>query len=227
MSLRARVKAVIFDMDGLMFDTERIAQTAWQHAASKFGYDFPAETYAGIIGLALPDVAQYTRTTFGANFPFDSIYLRKQELVDEWITIHGTPLKAGLLELMDQVERADLRMALASSSGKGIILRNLEHAGLQAERFNAIVGGDEISRGKPAPDIFLAASRRLGAMPAECLVLEDSNTGIQAACAAGMIAIMVPDMLSPSDATMGCAWQILPDLYAVRDLLLEENGRQS
>ena len=123
MSLRARVKAVIFDMDGLMFDTERIAQTAWQHAASKFGYDFTAETYAGIIGLALPDVVQYTRTTFGADFPFDSIYMRKQELVDEWITIHGTPLKAGLLELMDQVERADLRMALASSGAETFLSR--------------------------------------------------------------------------------------------------------
>lgn len=225
MDLRARIKAVIFDMDGLMFDTERIAQTAWQQAASKFGYDFPAEIYAGIIGLALPDVAQYTRTTFGEDFPYDTIYQRKQELVDEFITTHGTPLKAGLVELMDRIESANLLMALASSSGKGTILRNMEHAGLQSGRFRAIVGGDEISRGKPAPDIFLAASRRLGAAPEECLVLEDSNIGIQAACAAGMIAIMVPDMLSPSDGTLHCAWGILSDLHAVRDLL-GDNDRQ-
>ncbi len=225
MELKARIRAVIFDMDGLMFDTERIAQTAWQQAASQFGYDFPSETYAGIIGLALPDVRRYTRSVFGEAFPFDPIYLRKQELVDEYILTHGTPFKAGLLELMGQIERADLRMALASSSGKEIILRNLKHAGLQAGRFHAIVGGDEISRGKPAPDIFLAASRRLDVPAEACLVLEDSTTGVQAACAAGMIAIMVPDLLTPSDATMGCAWRVLPDLRAVGELLVGDNGR--
>lgn len=224
MDLRARIRAVIFDMDGLMFDTERIAQTAWQQAAIQFGYDFPAETYSGVIGLALPDVARYTRNAFGEGFPFDSIYLRKQRLVDEIIATHGTPLKAGLLELMDRIESANLLMALASSSGKEIILRNLEHAGLDAVRFGAIVGGDEISRGKPAPDIFLTASRLLGVSPEACLVLEDSNTGVQAACAAGMNAIMVPDMLVPSATSLGCAWRILPDLRAVGELLLEENG---
>lgn len=225
MDLRSRVNAVIFDMDGLMFDTERIAQVAWQQAARDFGYDFPAETYPGVIGLALPDVRRFTQRVFGADFPFDSIYPQKQEHADKYITSCGTPIKEGLVELMARIEKASLPMALASSSGKDIILRNLDYAGLDAMSFDAVIGGDEISKGKPAPDIFLAASRRLQVAQERCLVLEDSNTGIAAAYAAGMLSIMIPDMLPPSPESRQRALRILPDLHAVRELFFKENGR--
>ena len=220
-----RLKAIILDMDGLMFDTERIAQLAWQQAASSYGYEFSPEKYTGIIGLALPDVEQFTRRTFGADFPFDAIYSRKQKIVEQEISANGIPFKPGLLELLSHTEQAGLQKAVASSSGRPIILHNLEMAGMPAKRFNAIIGGDEIRSGKPAPDIFLAASRLLDLDAGECLVLEDSNAGIKAAQAAGMLSIMVPDMLPPTQETRKYAYQILPDLHAVSRLLFPINER--
>jgi HAD superfamily hydrolase (TIGR01509 family) len=219
MELTSRLRAIIFDMDGLMFDTERIAQDAWQQAARDFGYDFPLELYTGIVGLALTDVEHFTRQTFGADYPFELIYPRKQAYVDRHIASRGIPLKPGLLELLADIEGAGLAKALASSSGTAIIQRNLTSAGLNGGRFEAIVGGDEIQRGKPAPDIFLVTSQRLQIPAENCLVLEDSNAGIQAAHAAGMHSIMVPDMLAPTPESQERAYQILPDLKAVSRLL--------
>ena len=220
----ARINAVIFDMDGLMFDTERIAQQAWQQAAREYGYEFPVETYAGIIGLTMPDVQEYVHQVFGSDFPFQEVYLLKQAYVDIYITNHGIPVKAGLRDLMDCVEKIPLPIALASSSTREVVLRNLHAAGLDRDRFAAIVAGDEITNGKPAPDIFLAASDRLSIPPSGCLVLEDSNIGIQAAHAAGMLPVMVPDMKPPTAETAALAFCILTDLHAVRRKFFSSNG---
>jgi HAD superfamily hydrolase (TIGR01509 family) len=222
MELRSRLRAILFDMDGLMFDTERIAQIAWQRAARDFGYDFPLDIYQGIVGLTLADVEQFTRQTFGPDYPFHLIYPRKQAYADQYITTRGVPLKPGLLDLLEEIESARLSKALASSSGREIIQRNLRSAGLDSGRFPVIVGGDEIQNGKPAPDIFLVAAQRLKIPPENCLVLEDSNAGIQAAYAAGMPSIMVPDMLPPTPESRKIACKIMPDLEAVRQLLFSE-----
>ncbi len=219
MDSRLRLRAVIFDMDGLMFDTERIAQKAWQQAAHDFGYEFPPETFAWIVGLTLADVRRNAQRIFGADFPFDLVYQRRQEYLDNYITTRGIPLKPGLLELLAKVERAGLARALASSTARRIIDRNLKRAGLDHGHFDVIVGGDEVQNGKPAPDIFLLASEKLQVPAESCLVLEDSNAGVQAACAAGMPAIMVPDVLEPTPEARRCAYRILPDLHAVSRLL--------
>jgi HAD superfamily hydrolase (TIGR01509 family) len=224
MKMKPRLDAIIFDMDGLMFDTERIAQIAWQQAAQLYGFDFPPEIYQGIIGLAYPDVQRYTRSVFGSGFPLESVYPLKQELMDKYITTQGIPVKPGLLELLKQVADARLPRALASSSGRDIILRNLRAAGVEAGWFDNILSGDDIHRSKPAPDIYLLASQRLRVPAERCLVLEDSNAGIQAACAAGMLSIMIPDMLKPTHQSQQCAYRILPDLHAVRKLLFEGHG---
>jgi len=224
MNQKLNLSAIIFDMDGLMFDSERIAQITWQQAAGESGFDFPAEIYMGIVGLSYPDVDRYTRQVFGGDFPLETVYARKQALMENYITTQGIPIKPGLWELLQAVEAANLRRALASSSARRIILRNLRAAGLDSDWFHAILSGDEIRHNKPAPDIFLLASQRLQAPPERCLVLEDSNAGIQAACAAGMLSIMIPDMLPATSHTRQCAYRILPDLHAARELLFSENG---
>jgi HAD superfamily hydrolase (TIGR01509 family) len=224
MNRKLNLKAVIFDMDGLMFDSERIAQGTWQQAAGEHGFDFPAEIYLGIVGLSYPDVEHYTRGVFGADFPLESIYARKQVLMDKTITTSGLPIKPGLWEILKAVEETNLLRALASSSARKIILRNLHVAGIDAGWFNVILSGDEIRNSKPAPDIFLLAAQQLRVSPEKCLVLEDSNAGIQAACAAGMKSIMIPDMLPATPHTQQCAYRILPDLHAVRELIFLENG---
>lgn len=218
------INAVIFDMDGLMFDTERIAQKVWQQAAVEYGYIFPESTYRGVIGLKLPDVRTYIYQQFGGDFPFDQVYHRKQQLLDIYITNQGIPLKPGLTELLDKIESRAIPKAVASSSGKQIVLRNLSAAGIKAGRFQAIVGGDEVIHGKPAPDIFLEVASRLEIDHAGCMVLEDSSAGILAAHAAGMLPVMVPDMLPPEPETRKLAYRIFPDLIAVKRELFSENG---
>ena len=211
--------AVIFDMDGLMFDTERIAQTAWRYAAAECGYDFSEKIFRGVIGRTLPDVEQFTYRTFGPEFPFAVVYDLKRAYVVEYLMEHGLPLKPGLPELLELIEKKSLPKAVASSSNCEVITHNLRLAGLEDGCFEVLVGGEEVQKGKPAPDIFLLAGRRLG-VPAEfCLVLEDSNAGIKAAQTAGMIPVMIPDMLQPSEESKRLAYQILPSLHEVGWLL--------
>jgi HAD superfamily hydrolase (TIGR01509 family) len=219
------ISALILDMDGLMFDTEHIAQTAWKRAAADLGYAFTDDVFLGVIGRNLPDVERFTRKAFGEDFPFQEAYRRKQKYVREYVEERGIPLKPGLRELLDWIEDGanrtpHLRIAVASSSTREIIRRNLELAGLEGERFDALVGGDEVQHGKPAPDIFSLASQRLNVAAENCLVLEDSNAGIRAAHAAGMIPVMIPDMIPPDERSQALAYRILPSLQAVKELLL-------
>jgi len=218
MVMKIIFSSVIFDMDGLMFDTEHIAQAGWVQAARECGYKFSDETFRYVVGRTLADVERISRDTFGEGFPFWDVYRRKQEYVQDHLEQHGLALKPGLLELLDALEAIPLPKAVASSSTCEIILRNLRLAGLQG-RFEGLVGGDEILHGKPAPDIFLLASKKLGIPAQQCLVLEDSNAGIKAAHTAGMIAVMIPDLIPPSEETMQLAYRILSSLKQVYDLI--------
>jgi HAD superfamily hydrolase (TIGR01509 family) len=221
-SVTKSAAAVIFDMDGLMFDTERIAQNIWEQVAEQFGYQAPHKAFLGVIGKARPDVEIYTRQIFGDNFPFDGVYQRKQQLMREHLAQHGAPPKPGLIELMDWLEKKRIVKALASSSPCMVILDHLKQAGIRPARFCAIVGGDEVERGKPAPDIFLLAAAKLSVSPDECIVLEDSIAGILAAHKAGMMPLMVPDLIPPTEEAMHLAHQIFSNLYDVRDYLAEQ-----
>ncbi len=213
------VKAVIFDMDGLMFDSERIAQAAWQAATLEAGYDLSDQGFSALVGRNLAGVAHELRLAFGEDFPVEAVYQRKQALVEEFLRRDGLALKPGLLELLNELESLGLRKAIASSSSCEIIERNLRIAGLSPERFDALVGGDEVRAGKPAPDIFLLAAEALGVAPEACLVLEDSSAGVRAAHAAGMVAVLVPDLAPTDEGTLALAYRVLPTLNAVRELL--------
>jgi HAD superfamily hydrolase (TIGR01509 family) len=211
--------AVIFDMDGLMFDTERIAQQAWVRAAGDFGYVYPDQVYQGVIGRARPDVERYSMEAFGAEFPFEVVYRAKGRYMLEALESDGIPLKPGLLDLLAWLEARSIPAAVASSSPRAAVLRNLKLAGLEPERFGALVGGDEVPHGKPAPDIFLEVARRLEIPPEKCLVLEDSNAGIKAAHAAGMHPVMVPDLKPPTDEAHALAYRIVDSLAGVQAIL--------
>jgi beta-phosphoglucomutase-like phosphatase (HAD superfamily) len=224
MTTSLHISAVIFDMDGLMFDTERIAQRAWVRAAADYGFGFPDLVFRGVIGRAWPDVEQYVRQACGPDFPFQDVYRLKQEYVREDIAQNGIPLKDGLLELLEWIERRparnSLRLAVASSSPCETIEHNLRMAELLPERFAALVGGDDVRHGKPAPDIFLQASRKLSVPPDHCLVLEDSNAGIQAAHAAGMVPVMIPDLIPPDERSLALAYRVMPSLREVKELIV-------
>jgi len=218
------IRAVIFDMDGLMIDTERMAQRAWQRAGAEFGFTLPDELYLQAVGRTAVATELLFRQGLGPDFPFSEIYTRKQHYLYTAIEQEGIPTKAGLLELLDLVDQQGLAKAVATSTARVLAVRKLTAAGL-LHRFSTIVCGDEVPNGKPAPDIFLAAAQKLDTAPAACLVLEDSLAGIRAAHAAGMRAIMIPDLIQPPTDSAAMVYQVMGDLWKVVEFLSEGTDR--
>lgn len=212
------ITAILFDMDGLMIDTERMAQRAWQRAGAEFGFTLPDELYLQAVGRTAKATEALFRTGLGADFPFEAVYARKQHYLYTAIEEEGIPTKPGLGELLDLVDQQGIAKAVATSTARALAIKKLTAARL-LNRFDTMVCGDEVAQGKPAPDIFLAAAAKLGVAPAHCLVLEDSSAGIQAAHAAGMRAVWVPDLIQPSPAITSLAFCVLPDLQQVCALL--------
>lgn len=217
-SLQPPITAVIFDMDGLMIDTERMAQFAWQRAGAEFGFTLPDELYLQAVGRTAKATEMLFREGLGPDFPFEAVYTRKQHHLYTAIAQDGIPTKPGLLELLDFVDRQGLTKAVATSTARVLAIKKLTAAAL-LHRFDTMVCGDEVPNGKPAPDIFLAAAQKLAVAPAQCVVLEDSSAGIKAAHAAGMRAIWIPDLIQPSPEITPLAYQILSDLHQVMALL--------
>ncbi len=216
-------RAVIFDMDGLMLDSERITRMAWQRAMIDFGYTFSDETYLKMVGRTLQDVDRILAGIYRAEFQFDKICLRTRQYAEEHIARHGIPIKPGLPEVLDLIDTLSLAKAVASSTDREGVIYKLSLTGL-IERFETIVCGDEIQNGKPAPDIFQVTAKRLR-IPAElCLVLEDSEAGVKAAYAAGMTPIMVPDIKPPSAETLLSAHRIFSSLHEVCSYLRDIFG---
>ncbi len=218
MSLTTFPAAVLFDMDGLMFDSERLVLRAWQRAMADFGYQASEEVFLASVGTTVESTNRLLRAAYGPDFPLEATNERTGDYVWQEVDGRGALLKPGLLALLDYLEAQAIPKAVASSSQRASIYRLLSSAGI-LERFGATAAGDEVTHGKPAPDIFLLAAQRLGVDPSQCLVLEDSEPGTRAAHAAGMAVIIVPDLKPPSEEAAHLAQAVLPDLHAVQDWL--------
>lgn len=205
-------------MDGLMLDTERIYYQAWAQAMSEEGYELTDRFYCRIMGKKITDIRNVFRNEFGPDIPVETIIKLKQKHVAEALYVEGVPVKAGLLDLLDQLDAWKIPKAVASSTARGMVLDILTQAEIST-RFDVIVGGDDVPMSKPAPDLFLAAAERLGVPAAGCVVLEDSEAGIRAAHAAGMFPIMVPDLLVPGEEIKSMAGAVLPTLDHAREYL--------
>ena len=214
----ARPLAVILDMDGLMLDTEPLAARAWTDAAALIGVEFDHAVTARLIGRNFPDCTALIRAHHGDGYPVDALMRAWHGAYDAIVEREGLVLKAGLAALLDWLDAARIPKAVATSTRRVRALAKLDRTALTT-RFVAVVGGDEVARGKPAPDIFVAAAARLGAVAAACIVLEDSEPGVRGALAAGMTPIMVPDLHAPSTALLAEQPMVLADLFAVRDHL--------
>lgn len=196
-----RPAAVIFDMDGLMLDTEPLAARAWADAAGRLGIDFDPAVTPRLVGRNFPDCRALIAAHHGNRYPVDALMHAWAEAYDAIVAREGIGQKDGLGELLAWLEREDIPKAVATSTRRARAEAKLAAAAL-LERFAALVGGDEVANGKPAPDIFVEAAARLGIAAADCVVLEDSEPGINAALAARMIPIMVPDQAPPSAALL-------------------------
>jgi len=191
------VKAVVFDMDGLLFDTERLYEKAFISAAAQLGHQADREIFARLIGSPWPHNKRVLLAHYGPDFRVD-------ELVEVWVGHFkrlveiDLPMKPGVLELLAVLDEKHLPRAIATSSSHDTVAHHLAMHRL-AERFHAVVAEGDYAEGKPAPDPFLRAAAKLGVAPSDCLALEDSFNGVRAASAAGMMTFMVPDILQPTE----------------------------
>ncbi|MCP4753337.1 MAG: HAD family phosphatase [Proteobacteria bacterium] len=211
-------RAVIFDMDGLMLDTEIISQKAFLQATRDFDYEVPVEIFIQIVGRNAESSKAFLYETFGESFPYQEIVGQMHAYEEESIGRHGIPLKPGLLELLDLLERFSIPKGVGTSTRKTQACNRLQIANIK-DRFDIIVGGDEVQASKPAPDLFLQVARKLGVEQANCLVLEDSEPGVKAAYAADMTPIMVPDLKQPSEDIRKLAARVFPSLHQTVELL--------
>jgi beta-phosphoglucomutase-like phosphatase (HAD superfamily) len=213
--------ALILDMDGLMLDTEAVEFRAWQRAAEEFGWSISAERYAQLAGRTNRD-GWALMTAWWEERPGSRGSLA--EIADraaDYVSAEPVTVKKGLFDLLDWAERDEVPVAVASSSTLAIVQARLREAGADAA-VDVVVGGDEVDHGKPAPDIFLEAARRLGHEPRACVVLEDSDSGITAAAAAGMTPFLVPDSSMPRvipAAIRARAYRACESLTDVLDIL--------
>ena len=191
-------KAIIFDMDGLLIDTERLALKAWQLAGADFGFPISDEIFISMVGRNRRDRDCTLVEIFGSDFPVDAVGKRYRTYVDGWIDEGKLAVKSGVLELLDFLYKISMPRAVATSTEYDRAIYKLSLTNL-LDHFPIVIAGDQVQKGKPAPDIFLAAAAQLGVLPEGCLVLEDSDAGIQAAYDAGMTPVMIPDMKPPSE----------------------------
>ena len=217
MSLPRIPKAVVFDMDGLLVDTEAVYRDAMAATAFAEGLEFPDELFLRLIGLSWPANAAILQDHFGRSFDpeafKDASMMRFRELVAAEVA-----LKAGVREILDLLDHLRLPRAIATSSGHEAVRHHIGGHGLLT-RFHAILAAGDYAQAKPAPDPYLRAAEALGVDPIDCLALEDSHNGVRAAASAGMMTIMVPDLLDATEEMHGLCIRIARDLHEVEALI--------
>jgi HAD superfamily hydrolase (TIGR01509 family) len=211
------VAAVVFDMDGLMVDTEPVYKASWQQAASELHYELPDSVYARFVGRPTEACERILVEHLGPKFPLPPFRLRWPVLWRTEIQRSGVHVKPGLFELLAFLSDRRVPVAVATSTESDLAALTLSLAGL-ADHFAIVVSGDQVAAGKPAPDIYLEAARRLGVSAANCVALEDSEAGIRAAAAAGMVGILVPHW-APSIEASRAARHVVEDLHQAREVL--------
>ena len=208
------LKLVIFDMDGLMFDTEQINYRAFTEIVTEEGYHPTFEQYTGFLGMHAKDIQQKYRSYYGNDVDAEGIYKKVGQRSRQIICKEGVPEKAGLRELLAVVREKNLFMAVASGSDTEVIKEYLEKTGLTSY-FDIVLSSKEVKRGKPYPDIFLEICRQLNVEVENTLVLEDSANGVQAALAGGLPVINVPDLLPIPEEQQEKCIAVVSDLTQV------------
>lgn len=220
MILPERIELIIFDMDGLMFDTETISFESWVKAAEDYGYIIEEELFHKTIGTNMKKTRTIYENHFGPEFPMDIIIEKRTELSEEIVKSKGIPVKKGLYELLEYLKESDVKLAVATSASRKRAVKFLTISDVIGY-FDCIICGDEVRESKPHPEIFLKACEFMGVKEEHTLVLEDSEAGIVAATKAHMISIMIPDVLQPSDDIRTKAYAVLKNLNDVKDIINE------
>lgn len=212
------IELVIFDMDGLMFDTENVTFRAYMEIGKERGIVTNRQQYVQILGLKQEDIEKIYRGFFGEDFDAAKFYCDVAQRKLDILGREGIPIKPGLLELLEELEKRNIKRAVASGSSIDTIEGYLVQSGL-TEKFDMVLSSQSVKRGKPAPDVFLKVCEKMKVEPGHALVLEDSINGVQAAVAGGIKVIAVPDMISiPHELQKQC-YDVVKTLEDVKNRL--------
>lgn len=212
------VKAVIFDMDGLILDTEKLLVKYWCEAANEAGFPMQREHALNIRSLARKFAIPYLQGIFGDKFDYVSIRSRRMELMNEYISEHGLETKPGLNELLDRLNANGIPAAVATATDYERTEKYLTQVGV-FHKFDKIVCASMVESGKPKPDIYIYAAAQLGLDPSECMALEDSPNGVRSAAGAGCVTVMVPDLTQPDEELRGLVFAVAESLADVPDII--------
>ena len=207
------IKAVVFDMDGVLIDTEKHYNAAWCEAARMAGFDFKREHALMLRSCDVQLAEKMMKDIFGAGFDYFAIREVRRRLVAERLEKYGLEKKPGIDEILAFLHKKNIKAAVATATPIELPLQHLEKIGVR-NQFDKIVSAKQVKHGKPAPDVYLYACEQIGEEPSNCIAVEDSPNGIKAAYAAGCKPVMVPDLTQPDE-------EIQPLLYAVVDSLVE------
>lgn len=208
------IKTIVFDMDGVLIDSEQKILAAWKDIARQKGIPNITATLMKCIGITAPKTEAIFKETYGSDFPYTEYKAKVSAMFHQDINEHGIPLKPGVPELFDYLKSAGYRIGLASSTRKASVTEEMRMAGL-IHFFDVIVCGDMVTHSKPHPQIYQTAASLLDTLPEACYAIEDSPNGIRSAHAAGMKPIMVPDLIRPDEEIQKLLYRQFDSLYEV------------
>ena len=206
-----KLKGAIFDMDGVLIDTEKLYLRFWKEAAAEFGYDMRDEHVFAVRSMARKYSIPKLKSLLGDDFPTEEVRSRRTELMNEYISKSGIETKKGLFRLLNHLRDTGIKIAVATATQRERTLSYLSRISA-LEFFDAVICGDMVNTGKPAPDIYLTAAAGLGLPPESCAAVEDSPNGLMAAHSAGCFTVMVPDLTQPDDTVLPYIDMVIKDL---------------
>lgn len=194
------IKAVIFDMDGILIDTEKWLNIYWQQAAKEAGFEVTREDGLAIRSLAGKYAGPYLRGIFGDSFDYEAIRERRKELMREHIAKYGIEKKPGVDDILSYLAEKNIKRAVATATDPERTKQYLTQIGIY-DKFDKIVSATTVENGKPQPDVYLYACEQIGEKPEYCIAVEDSPNGVLSAYRAGLSVVMVPDLTEPDEET--------------------------
>lgn len=215
------IKAVIFDMDGVMFDTEALTVGAWEKASQALGCSSVKSIIGKCMGLTPVHIKKLFLDTFGSDFPYDDFIQFGKDYSADFIQKNGVPVKPGLYELLDYLKENGYKIAVATSTSQASAMKHFESAKVTGY-FDQIICGDMLEKSKPDPDIYLKAAAALQVVPQYCMAIEDSPNGLTSAYRAGMKTVMVPDLVALNAELEKMLFACVPSLRDVIPLLKQQ-----
>ena len=217
-------KALIFDMDGTMFDTEPISYRFWREISARYGYDLDRTVFDQMLGRDDLRIKPLCEAAFGPDYPYEKVVQEKVAAQMEYYKSHDIPFKPGLNQILEYARKEGLicRRRLLVSAGDDRVFTGTKRP---CSFFSVVQSGEEAPHGKPAPDVFLMACEKAGVQPETALVMEDSESGILAAHRAGIPSIWIPDLIEIDKEVQALAWHICQSLSEVPELLEKNTAR--